>query len=166
MPIIDRADCVLLIAGSGIFAQRAQSVIDKKGLGESVFMLGKVDEEVLGFLYNTSDVFIMPNIPVEGDMEGFGLVALEAASCALPVVASNLEGIRAAIQDGKNGFLIEPRNAERFAKTITKLLENDALRKSYGAQAREFTLKTYGWERVAQYYLKLFNALVNNLAKR
>ncbi|GAH84487.1 unnamed protein product, partial [marine sediment metagenome] len=56
-------------------------------------------DQTLKMLYNASDLLMMPNIPVEGDIEGLGFVALEANSAALPVVASRLEGITAAVED-------------------------------------------------------------------
>lgn len=87
--------------GDGIYKEKIKGIIDKYNLEKYVFMLGKVDDKILKLLYNTSDIFVIPNIPVVGDMEGFGIVALEVASCGVPVVASKLEGIKEAVQDGK-----------------------------------------------------------------
>ena len=72
------------------------------------------------------------------------------------MVASNLEGIKDAIQDGKNGILVKPRYAQEYVSSIRKLLEDDDLRKRFGAQARQFTLDNYGWEKMAQNYLHEF----------
>ncbi|MFC1948310.1 glycosyltransferase [Chloroflexota bacterium] len=113
-------------------------------------------------LYNASDIFIMPNIPVKGDMEGFGLVTIEASSCGLPVVASRIEGIKDAIQNGENGMLVEPGNVQEYVSSIKKWLEYDELRNKFGRQARRFTLENYGWEKVAQCYLDLLNSLINS----
>ena len=60
-------------------------------------MIGEVSDDMLAAAYRSADVMVMPNIPVRGDMEGFGLVALEAAAAGLPVVASRIEGITDAI---------------------------------------------------------------------
>lgn len=147
---------VYLIAGDGIFRERIKNIIANNGLEDYVIMLGKVDDEVLKLLYNASDIFITPNIPVEGDMEGFGIVALEATSCSVPVVASKLDGIKDAIKNERNGFLVEPYDINRFVEVITKLLENDYERKEVGKKAREFTLKNYSWEKIAEKYLKEF----------
>lgn len=149
-------DVLYLIAGDGAFRQRIEAATRQRGLQGHVLMLGIVDDKTLKTLYNVSDIFITPNIPVKGDMEGFGVVALEAASCGLPVVASNLEGIKDAIKHAENGFLVEPYSPEGFINAVRELLENDELREGFGARAREFTLKNYAWENVAGRYLKVF----------
>lgn len=150
------SDLLYFIAGDGLFRQSIESAIKQSSLQDYVRMLGTVDDEILETLYNVSDIFIMPNIPVKGDMEGFGVVALEAASCGLPVVASGLEGIKDAIKNAENGFLVEPYNAEGFVNVVRELLENDELRGNFGARAREFTLKNYAWEKIAARYLEEF----------
>lgn len=156
MPLLSNSGCVYLIAGSGVYADKVREAIDRIGLQDAVFMLGAVDNETLKYLYNSADVFIMPNIPIEGDMEGFGIVALEAASCGLPVVASAMEGIKDAITDGENGFLIAPLSVEKYYSVIKKLIEDSKLRKQSGLQAREITLKRFSWGNVAASYLSEF----------
>lgn len=157
-----RNDFVYLIAGDGIFKEKIKEVIRKNNLGDYVTMLGKVDDGVLKLLYNSSDILVMPNIPVEGDMEGFGIVALEAASCGVSVVASKLEGVKDAVTDGKNGFLVEAYNINEFVKTVNRLLDNDEKREEIGRNAREFSLENYSWNKIACVYSKNFLRLVKN----
>ncbi|MDZ4246817.1 MAG: glycosyltransferase family 4 protein, partial [Dehalococcoidia bacterium] len=130
MPELANTGCAYVIAGDGVLASLIKKRIEENNLENSVFLAGWAEKGLLRILYNAADMFIMPNVPVNGDMEGFGLVALETASCGLPVVASDLEGIKDAIQDGKNGFLLEPGNARIFTDKIKELLENDELRQS------------------------------------
>ena len=99
----------------------------------------------------------MPNTPTEGDMEGFGVVAIEAASCCLPVIASNCEGVKDAIKDRENGFLVEPYDDQGFVALIKQLMDSDRERIEFGARARKFTLDNYGWEKVAGNYLAEFS---------
>ena len=159
MPELAETGCAYIIAGDGLLEPLIRRNIKENGLESSVFMLGWADANMLRILYNAADVFIMPNIPVKGDMEGFGLVALETSSCGLPVVASNLEGIRDAIEDGKNGILVEPNSVRGYTSTVRELLENNELRDRFGTQARKFTLENYSWERMAQHYLEEFGKL-------
>ena len=156
---VQRQDFVYLIVGDGIFKNTIREIIDKNNLEDDVVMLGKVGDKTLKILYNASDVFVMPNIPVEGDMEGFGIVILEAASCGVPVVASELEGIKAAVKNGKNGFLIEPYDIEGFIKVIVRLLSDDKARKDFGGMARMFSMENYSWQKIAEQYMKIFRSL-------
>ncbi len=160
MPVLTEKDraYVYLIAGEGAFAPKIRNAIEERNLKDCVFMLGRVDDDTLKCLYNASDIFIMPNMPVEGDMEGFGLVALEASSCGLAVVASNLEGIKDAVKGGENGFLVEPCDTQGFVEIIEWLLADGRRRREFGTRAREFTLENYGWEKVARLYLEELRA--------
>jgi len=148
-----RNDFVYLIVGDGIYREKIKEIITKNNLEDHVFMLGKVDDETIKLLYNSADIFIMPNIQVEGDMEGFGIVALEAASCGVPVVASRLEGIKDAIKNEKNGFLVEAYNVDGFCDLILKLIEVEE--KIFG-DVRSFVLENYKWEVISKKYFKLF----------
>lgn len=94
-------------------------------------------------------------------MEGFGLVVLEAASYGLPVVASNTEGLKDAIHDGKNGFLIEEGNAGAFKAKIQFLLLEDHKRRQLGLDFRKHVEENFSWEGVAQEYVKVFEQCVN-----
>ena len=107
----------------------------------------------------------MPNIPVEGDMEGFGIVLLEASSAGLPIVASNIEGIKDAIIDTKNGFLIEPYDTEKYVEVILDLLRDDNKRISIGRAGKELTNTYYNWEAISEKYLDVFNSITGSYNK-
>lgn len=149
-------DFVYLIAGDGLFRERIENAAANNGLEEYVIMLGKVDDETLKLLYNASDIFIMPNIPVEEDMEGFGIVILEAASCSVPVVASELEGIKDAVRDEENGFLVEPYDVNGFVEIITKLTKDEKAREEFGQKGRKVVEEQFSWDKIANRYLKEF----------
>lgn len=153
-------DCVYLIGGDGVYREKIKEAIERMGLQNKVFLLGLLGDEELRHLYNSADVYVMPNIPVEGDMEGFGLVALEAASCGLPVVASELEGIRDAVRNGENGLLVQPCKAQAFADTILGLLKDDEEREGFGKKARQYTLENFSSERMAERYLSEFQKVL------
>lgn len=147
-----RKNSIYLIVGEGQLRSRIQKDIEKNGLVGKIFLLGEVKDQTLKMLYNASDLLIMPNIPVEGDIEGLGFVALEANSAALPVVASRLEGITAAVEDGKNGFLVEPYDIQGFVNVIISLLEDDRAKEKMGRGARKYVLENYSCEKIAGKY--------------
>jgi glycosyltransferase involved in cell wall biosynthesis len=83
-----------------------------------VCLLGYISDEEKNCLYRISDLFVMPNISVDGDQEGFGIVALEAGSYGIPTIATDIEGIRDAILDGKTGRLMKERETQAFLDAI------------------------------------------------
>ncbi len=89
---------VYLVAGDGPEKDRIEKIILQHHLEKRVFLLGEISNEIRNILYNIADIFVMPNITVPNDVEGFGIVALEAGSCGLPVVATNIQGIRDAVR--------------------------------------------------------------------
>lgn len=146
-----------LVSGQGKDREVIEAAIADRDMQGNVKLLGRVPDELLHALYNIADIFVMPNIPVANDMEGFGLVALEAASCGTTVVASKLEGIQDAIIDGKNGFLVQPGDADAYAKVILRELKDPTLKP--GA-ARDYTLAHYSWAETARQYEALMRKLI------
>lgn len=159
MPKLDPS-VLYVVAGNGPDKENIQQAVAAANMSDRVKLLGYVDDDVRDVLMNTCDLFIQPNIKVPGDMEGFGISVIEAASCKLPVLAARLEGLQDAIKDGKNGFLIEPENADAYAAKINELLKDDTLRKTFGEGARQFVIENYDWKIIAQLYLDEITKLV------
>ena len=110
-------------------------------------------------LMKRSGIFIMPNIPTEDDMEGFGLVALEACLAGCIVLASSTDGITDAIVNGKNGYLIPPLKADAWAeaiKEITSKKDKDIVKSSF----QQYTLSHYSWQKMCQDYFLWFKDLI------
>jgi len=117
-----------------------------------VSLLGYQTDTQLAALKAKACVWVMPNIPIENDadVEGFGLVALEAAASGVPLVASSLEGLREAVQHGKTGFLVEPLNADKWAAQVSEVLQWDSQQRSQHAQLAWQTVDSeYSWHQVA-----------------
>lgn len=155
-------DILYLIVGSGKLKHEIMDIICEQKLENNVYLLENVDDVLLNSLYHISDIFVMPNIPVKGDMEGFGIVLLEASSAGLPVVASNIEGIKDAINDKQNGFLIEPYDTKKYTEIILDLLKDENQRISIGKRGEEITNSTYNWEIIAKKYVAEFDLIVSN----
>jgi len=146
-----------LVCGEGRDHEVIEAAIRRHNLQDYVKMLGRTSDAVKVALYNAADIFLMPNIPVAHDMEGFGLVAIEAASCGALVVAANLEGIPDAIKDGKNGVLVEPSNAAALVRTLKHELHKRSLTPE---AVRSYTLAQYAWTKRAQEYEQAMETLV------
>ncbi|MEM1417739.1 MAG: glycosyltransferase family 4 protein [Myxococcota bacterium] len=141
---------VFWLAGDGPERGAIEAAIARAGLEARVRCLGKIDEPSLLALYRRGALFLMPNVVVPGDMEGFGIVMLEAGVTGLPTVAADLEGIRDVITEGVNGWFAPTGDAEAFATRIRGLMADpDAL-----AAARERTRAhvnaTFTWDATAE----------------
>lgn len=150
---------IYIIAGDGAEKSNIITIIKKNGLQNRVFYIGAVSDKEKEILYSTADLFIQPNIKVPGDIEGFGLVVLEAASYGLPVVASEIEGLKDAINNGVTGVLVQERNVAQYKKMIAFFLENDENRKQFGVKARRYVMKYYSWENIAVKYVDIIGQL-------
>ncbi|PRD44577.1 glycosyltransferase family 4 protein [Sphingobacterium haloxyli] len=121
--------------------------------------VGKLPMDELGVLLSHAEAFVMPNIRVEGDMEGFGLVCLEASVCGTVVLASAVDGITDAIQHQKNGIQVEPENVEAWLLAIQELLYNNT-GKQQSDSFRTYTLAHFGWDKMVKGYASLFKKLM------
>jgi phosphatidyl-myo-inositol dimannoside synthase len=159
MPLLP-PDVVYFVAGEGEDRARIEAEIERQRLGDRVRLLGRVSESELEVLYQGADVFVMPNVPVAGDMEGFGLVILEAGLCGLPTVASRLEGIEDVITDGENGRLIESGDAAAFRDAIMAYYSDQAMLAEAARRARHFTAARFAWSGVTDNYVDAIRGVV------
>jgi phosphatidylinositol alpha-1,6-mannosyltransferase len=149
------------LAGDGPQSESINAAIREKGLGERVRLLGRVSDVNLALLYRGADLFVMPNVPVAGDMEGFGVVMLEAGQCGTPAIASRLEGIRDVITDGINGHLVQPESPTAFAQTILRYHDTPRELADFSERARVHTQATFGWPAVAEQYVQVLRGLMD-----
>lgn len=146
-----------LVVGDGPEHDALKEISEASLVKEKIILAGKQPDEVLKNAYAGSDVFIMPNIPIPGDMEGFGIVLLEANLAGTPAVAADLEGIKDVIQNGKNGYKIEVRDSESFAKKVDKLLQTEL--QDMSTSSRNHVLENFTWNKVAQQYISYLKSI-------
>lgn len=109
--------------------------------------------------YDLCDIFIMPARQIEGDVEGFGIVYLEAGLHGKPVIAGDSGGVRDAVVDNLNGLLVNPESGSEIAAAIVKLARDEALRKRLGEQGRERALKNFDWKKQVE---RIYKIISNN----
>ncbi len=136
---------VLLMVGDGPERSNAEWAARNSGLEHNVHFMGKQDniEELIGI----SDLLLLPS-----ENESFGLVALEAMACEVPVVASRVGGLPEVLTDGVEGFLVEPRDISKMAECSLKILANQSYRKEMGKRAREKARLQFCSTKVIPYY--------------
>lgn len=133
---------------------KIQAEVRRLGLEDHVRLLGWIDRQDLINLYHACDIFVLPAIQVPGDMEGFGIVLIEASAAGKPVVSTKLGGITDAVVDGKSGILVEAGRWDELADAISKLLENESLRREMGQFGRERVKDELDWPIIAEQYVE------------
>lgn len=149
------AEVHYLVTGEGPMTERIRSAIDRHGLAGRARLLGKVPEDTLRALYRGGDLFVMPNVPVAGDMEGFGVVMLEAGLCGMPVIAADIEGISDVVREGENGHLVATRDADAFTGAILRYHHAPERLAAASRAAARYTARTYSWAGVATEFVQV-----------
>ena len=151
-----------IIAGDGKDRENIKNAIKNTNLEKRVIMLGYISDEQRNILFNTADLFVQPNIKVQGDMEGFGISVIEAGACRLPVLASNIEGLKDAIKEGRNGFLVKSEDADAFIQKINELFSQGNPRDLFGQTVRNFVVENYSWQHIAKLYFDEIEKTIRN----
>jgi D-inositol-3-phosphate glycosyltransferase len=156
---LGRADAQLVIVGGASGdtgddeATRIRALVDELGLNERVHFVDPQPHHILSTYYRAADVVLVPS-----RSESFGLVALEAAACGIPVVASAVGGLLSLVDDHVTGRLIAGRDPSEYAKAVASILDDDALRRSMSHASVE-RAKRYTWSFAAARLRRLYSDL-------
>jgi len=150
-----RPDVKFVICGTGPFLSRLEEKVRKMGLQGQVVFLGHVTRKKLVQVYQNATVHTVPS-----HYEGLPTVLLEAMSCGLPVVATDVGGNREVILPGVNGFLVPPRCPEKMAEIILTLLDDAMLREKIGNAARKTILNSFTWDKIADNVIKCYEDIL------
>jgi L-malate glycosyltransferase len=147
--IRERVAARLLIVGEGPELGKAQQLIDGLGVASHVELIGET-QDVIGLL-SVSDLFLLPSL-----QESFGLSALEAMACGVPVVASNVGGLPEVVIDGATGFLHAPDDVEGMADSAIRILSDDALHTRLARQGERSAVERFSADRIVPQYAALY----------
>jgi phosphatidyl-myo-inositol dimannoside synthase len=150
----------LLLVGGGPAEASLRRSIAARGLAGSVVLAGPVPTAQLPAYYAAGDVFAMPCRTRRAglDVEGLGMVFLEAAACGRPVVAGTSGGAPEAVRDGVTGHVVDPRSPEAVATAICRLLDDPAKGRAMGAAGRAWVEQRWSWDRIAATFATLLEA--------
>ena len=156
-----RPDVHLAIIGAGRELTAIQRAASTAGVTGRIEWLGPVsDEEKLRWLQRAT-VCVLPNIHVQGDLEGYGIVALEAAAAGCAVVAADIEGLRDALGRGQGGRLLPSADAAAWIAALSDLLGDPLAATALGARARGWIERERTWDGVCNGYERIFDALAS-----
>jgi glycosyltransferase involved in cell wall biosynthesis len=144
-----------VICGTGPFFSKIENEIQRRGLNGRVLLLGRVKRSRLIQLYQNATIHVVPS-----HYEGLPTVLLEAMSCGLPVVATNIGGNNEVISNGSNGFLVPPKNPKVMGEVILKLLDDEGLRERTGKAARKTIENYYTWDKIATNFVDIYESVL------
>jgi phosphatidyl-myo-inositol dimannoside synthase len=144
-------DAALLVVGGGPYAKSLHELAGRLGVAGSVTFAGPVPQPELPAHYAAGDVFSMPCRTRRGglDVEGLGIVYLEASAAGLPVVGGDSGGAPDAILDGETGYVVGGRDVTALARRLTELLADPAGAKAMGEKGRAWVERDWNWDLVA-----------------
>ncbi len=148
-------DVHLVLVGDGDRAGDYRQLASQAGVGRRVHFLGRVEHAQLPCIYAAADVVVLPSHL----QESFGMILVEGMACGKPVIASNLPGARAVVDDGVDGLLVQPGDLPDLVEKTGQLLGDAAGRAAMGRRGRAKVESRYAWQavvpRLAQVYAEV-----------
>ena len=149
-------DAVYLIVGSGPRQELLKNKVESHGLDGRVLFFDDVLNHEIPLFLDLAEVFVMPSRQLEdGDIEGFGIVYLEANSFGKPVVAGRAGGAVEAVEHGVNGLLVDPHSVNEISQAVCSLLESPQKSRELGERGRRRVLEKFTWAEQAKVLEKI-----------
>ncbi|MDF3149500.1 glycosyltransferase family 4 protein, partial [Streptomyces sp. T21Q-yed] len=141
-------DAALLLVGDGPYDRALRRLVAEQGLTGSVLFAGGHPHEEMPDFYAAAQVFAMPCRTRRAGMEveGLGIVFLEAAAAGLPIVVGDSGGAPDTVRDGETGFLVDGHDVRVLADRLTALLDDASLAQEMGRKGRERVRQEWGWD--------------------
>jgi len=150
------------LVGEGPETGHLKMLAKKLNLEKELKFLGNCDLKTRNKFYKMSDLFLMPSITKKNEIEGFGIVFLEANYFKVPVIGTKTGGIIEAIIDGKTGFLINQNSLSDLIEKILFLLDNEKIRKDFGENGYKRVVEEFQWKNIVNEYFAFFEDFLND----
>jgi len=144
------------IVGDGDLRPQYEAQTRSLGIADRVAFLGAISDAMLPAVYQSADVLVLPST---ARSEAFGVVLLEAMASGIPVIASDLPGVRTVIAEGETGFLVPPDDVATLAERLADLVGNPERRHRMGATARRRVEEWYDWDRIIDQWLNVYSTV-------
>jgi phosphatidyl-myo-inositol dimannoside synthase len=150
---------LLMLVSDGPYRPQLERLAERTGVADSVLFTGAVGADELPAYYDAGDVFAMPCRTRRGglDVEGLGIVYLEASAAGLPVVGGDSGGAPDAIQDGETGYVVPGASAEAVADRISQLLADPAGAAAMGDKGLAWVEREWTWDLVAERFQRILS---------
>ncbi len=153
--VAEKVDCRLLMIGDGPERFGATQLANELGVTEKTVFLG--NQNKVEDLLACADLLLVPS-----EYESFGLIALEAMSCRVPVVASKAGGLVEVIEDGECGFLVDPDDIDTMAERSLRILTDPNLSEQMGRKGRERAKTVFNPEKIVSQYEALYQKVLSS----
>lgn len=148
----------LHIIGDGPMREELQDLAQDLAISSNCHFLGRQEHQTLPAFLNKMDIFCAPS---RLDSESFGVAALEAMACSLPVVCSDADGFREVVPAEKAGFIVPKENVNALQEQLRRLIIDAELRKNMGAEGRNHIMKNYSWDKSLDLMDQLYKKIIN-----
>lgn len=138
---------ILEIVGDGTQRAQLEQQVSEQGIARNVHFTGWIERSQIVPKYQEADIFVTPSI-----WEGMPNTVLEAMACGLPIIATDVQGSRELVQNGKNGHLVPVMDPEALVKAMLALMEDGYERRRMGKESRRIAERTFAWEQIAGGY--------------
>jgi glycosyltransferase involved in cell wall biosynthesis len=152
-------DARLVIVGGGEQYAELQALIVNLEMEKRITMAGQAGHDQIPRYLQSFDLFVVPSLT---DRESFGVAAVEASACGLPVIASRVGGLPEVVLDGRTGLLVPPGDIDALAAAMARLLSEPELRARMGQAGRQFVLGHYRWADNASLMEQLYEEAANS----
>ena len=151
-------DVLYAICGDGDERESLEALVRDLGVQKHVMFMGEISDADLLCAYQQCDLFALPNREVDRDIEGFGMVLVEAQACGRPVLAGDSGGTRETMQVDETGVIVDCTDVGLVAKTVSELLTDHGRRESMGARAEAHVRGRFDWTILSEQALQLFGS--------
>jgi phosphatidylinositol alpha-1,6-mannosyltransferase len=154
-----------VIVGDGQERASLDALATRLGVRSRVHFVGEAEDAALPLFYAACDLFLMPNRVDDGDIEGFGIVFLEAAASGRPAIGGRSGGVGEAIEDGQTGMLVSGTDVTELAETIRALATSPDTRRAMGEAGRARAVAAFTWDRAGAQVDAIHTALVGRITR-
>jgi N-acetyl-alpha-D-glucosaminyl L-malate synthase BshA len=149
----------LIMVGDGPERSACYYRAEQLGVKDETVFVGK-QANIPDYL-GIADIFLLPS-----ELESFGLAALEAEACEVPVIATRIGGIPEVVAEGETGFLSDIGDVEKMSDDVMKFLKDEEMRQTFGAKARESAVSRYGSQLIIPQYINFYEKILAQSEKR
>ncbi len=153
----------LVIVGGGPMGATVRQRVAELGLQERVHLAGPVDSAALPHYYAAASAFVLPST---SRLEAFGIATLEAMASGLPVITSDMPGVRELVEHGVDGLLCQPFDPKDLAAQLRRLIDDPQLAATLGRNARHSVERRFSWEGVSAQLLEVYRSVLDDHVRR